>query len=81
MGLKLSLNSAFTKIGVLRATFGIRVSAILKVFDRQDLLFFGGLSFVGYGLNSNYSPGTACIVVGGILAAVGLVGSILGGTK
>ena len=80
MGLKTSLNSAFTKIGVLRATFGIRVSAILGAFDRRDLLFFGGLVMLWYGLNIT-SPALAFSVCGGILAAVGLVGSLFGGGK
>jgi len=78
MGLRTSLNSAFTKIGVLRATFGIRMSAIWAAFDRRDLLFFGGLLMLWYGLNI-ISPAVAYSVCGGVLATVGLVGSLFGG--
>ena len=77
MGLKTSLNSAFTKIGVLRATFGIRVSKIWEAFDIRDLLVFGGLSMLWYGLNI-ISPAVAYSVCGGILLAVGLVGYLFG---
>ena len=80
MGLTKSLNSAFTKIGVLRATFGIRVSAILKAFDIRDLLVFGGLGMLWYGLNI-ISPAVAYSVCGGILLAIGLVGYLFGGNR
>ena len=80
MKLTQSLNSAFTKIGVLRATFGIRVSKIWEAFDRRDLLVFGGLVMLWYGLNI-YSPAVAYSVCGGILLSVGLVGYVFGGNK
>jgi len=78
MGLKTSLNSAFSKIGVLRATFDIRVSKIWDSFDRRDFLFFGGLVMLWYGLNI-ISPAVAYSVCGGVLATVGLIGSLFGG--
>ena len=80
MGLTKSLNSAFSQIGVLRATFGIRVSAILKAFDIRDLLVFGGLGMLWYGLNI-ISPAVAYSVCGGILLAIGLVGYLFGGNR
>jgi hypothetical protein len=70
MGLKTSLNSAFTKIGVLRATFGIRVSAIWEAFDIRIVFFFGGLSLMTYGLFL-YLPWVSFSVCGVILMAVG----------
>jgi hypothetical protein len=70
MGLTKSLNSAFTKIGVLRATFGIRVSAIWEAFDIRVVLFFGGLILLGYGLFL-YLPWVSFSVCGVILMAVG----------
>jgi len=59
MGLKSSLNSAFSKIGVLRATFDIRI-----------LFFFGGLGLLGYGLFL-YLPWVSFSVCGLILMTVG----------
>jgi len=59
MGLKSSLNSAFSKNGVLRATFDIRV-----------FFFIGGLSLFGYGLYL-YIPLVSYIACGFILMAVG----------
>jgi hypothetical protein len=70
MGLTKSLNSAFTKIGVLRATFGIRVSKIWEAFDIRVVFFFGGLSLLGYGLFL-YLPWVSFSVCGVILMAVG----------
>ena len=80
MGLKTSLNSAFTQIGVLRATFGIRVSAIWNAIEMRDLLVVGGLGMLWYGLNM-HSPAVAYSVCGGILLVVGLVGYVFGGSK
>ncbi len=42
-------------------------------FDGNDLLFFAGLALLGVGLAFALSWAVALIVVGGILAAVGLV--------
>jgi hypothetical protein len=70
MGLKLSLNSAVSKIGVLRATFGIRMSKIWKAFDIRIVFFFGGLSLITYGLFL-YLPWVSFSVCGLILMVVG----------
>jgi len=65
-------------VGKLRAFLIFRVSALRKAFDRRDLLFFGGLLMLWYGLNI-ISPAVAYSVCGGVLATVGLVGSLFGG--
>ena len=70
MGLKSSLNSAFSKIGVLRATFGIRVSKIWEAFDIRPVFFFGGLVLLWHGLFL-YLPWVSFSVCGVILMAVG----------
>jgi hypothetical protein len=70
MGLKASLNSMFTRIGVLCATFGIRVSKIWAAFDIRPVFFFGGLSMLGYGLFL-YLPWVSLSVCGVIFMAVG----------
>ena len=59
MGLKSSLISVFSKIGVLRATFDIRI-----------VFFIGGLCLFGYGLYL-YIPWVSYSVCGFILMAVG----------
>lgn len=72
MPLKSVLNSAFSKIGVLRATFGIRVSKIWEGFDIRPFFFFGGLILMGYGLFL-YLPWVSFSVCGLILMVIGWV--------
>jgi len=47
-------------------------------FDIKDVLVFGGLGMLWYGLNL-HSPAVAYSVCGGILLFVGLVGYVFGG--
>ena len=72
MGLTKSLNSAFSQIGVLRATFGIRVSKIWEAFDIRPVFFFSGLILLGYGLFL-YLPWVSFSVCGLILMVIGWV--------
>ena len=81
MDLKSAISSIVTKVGGLWASLFRCVFTIYDAFDRRDLFFFVGLVMIWYGLYSNYSIGLAHIIVGGILAIVDLIGSILGGDK
>ena len=77
----MSINSATSTIvsivGRLRTLLAFRVSAIWDAFDIRIVLFFGGLSLLGYGLFL-YQPWVSFSVCGVILMAVGW---LMGGAK
>jgi hypothetical protein len=80
MSLSTAMKSVASKVGILSAILGIRVSAIWRSFDRKDVFVFTGLSMLWHGLYLQ-SPSLAYSVCGGIILAIGLVGSVFGGAK
>lgn len=80
MSLLSAVKATVATVGKLRGFLIFGVSAIWKSFDRRDILVFGGLSLLGYGLHL-HSPALSFSVCGGILTAIGLVGYFQGGSK
>jgi len=78
MALKSALSSIASMVGELRASLIFVFVRGWNCWDRRDILFFGGLSMLWYGLNI-FSPTVAFSVCGGILLSVGLYGYLFGG--
>ena len=80
MSLLSAFRTAKLTVGKLRTFLIFGVFAIWKSFDRRDVLVFGGLSLLGYGLHL-HSPALSFSVCGGVLTVIGLVGYFQGGSK
>ena len=80
MALKSAISSMASMVGRLLAFLSFCGSTLWNCWDRRDILFFGGLGMLWYGLNI-ISPAVAYSVCGGILLSVGLVGYLFGGDK
>jgi hypothetical protein len=68
------------KVGVLVDTLKSAFLRVGNAFDRRDVLVFGGLSLLGYGLYL-HSPSLAFSVCGSIIMLIGLIGYVAGGSK
>jgi hypothetical protein len=80
MGLKTVITIMARRVGVYADTLKSAFLRAGSAFDRRDLLVFGGLSMLGYGLYLQ-SPSLAFSVCGSIIMLIGLVGYFTGGGK